>query len=230
MPDMATDPLSILFVCQADFVGPTEKQFMGFAQRLVEGGHRVMFGLGGAANSATREGLALPDGICLQEHRFSGPRLRPSDRAAARTFAPAVIHVLNSRVPTVAAATDYARSTGAAVFVHFEDNEWEAWRGVPGESPYYRVGRYVRRLESAIHPQSWPHSTRRTRRWTRRTAAALDALTPELAAEVSARLKRPCATILPVSPITLPAEQPEIELPSSVAQLPIAAVTGTIYP
>src|SRR5437764_10378676 len=144
--------LSVLFVCQHDFTGPSEKQMMGFAQRMAERGHGVLFSVGGSADTARQEGLELVPGVEFREHRFDGRRLRPTDRAAVGAFEPTLIHAVNSRVPTAAAASDYARATGAPVFVHFEDNEWNAWGGVPGESLYYRLGRYVRRVQSELEP------------------------------------------------------------------------------
>ncbi len=81
-----------------------------------------------------------------------------------------------------------------------------------------------------IHPGSWPHSTLATRRWVRRRALALDALTPELAFEVSSRLGRPCSTLLPVSPEVEPASAVELDLPEPLQDLPLVVVTGTIYP
>jgi glycosyltransferase involved in cell wall biosynthesis len=225
------DPVSILFVCQSDLGGPSEKQIMGFAQRLAQRGHRVLMSLGGGADSVAREGLQMVPGIELTEHRFSGRHLRPGDRHRAREFGPTLIHAVNSRVPTAAATADYARATGAPVFVHFEDNEWQAWRGVPGESLYHRVGRHVRRVESIVHPEVWPHSTAATRRWVRRRTVALDALTPELATEVSARIGRPCSTLLPVSPTVIAVEaDAAFEPPASLVGVPLAVVTGTIYP
>jgi glycosyltransferase involved in cell wall biosynthesis len=224
------EPVSILFVCQSDLGGPSEKQIMAFAQRLATRGHRVLLSLGGSTESVAREGLRMVPGIELTEHRFSGRRLRPGDRQRASRFGPTLIHAVNSRVPTAAAAADYARATGTPVFVHFEDNEWTAWRGVPGESLYHRVGRHIRRLESIMHPDAWPHSTAATRRWVRRQAIALDALSPELASEVASRIGRPCATLLPVSPDVAGSPDAGFELPVSLANMPLAVVTGTIYP
>jgi glycosyltransferase involved in cell wall biosynthesis len=222
--------LSVLIVCQHDLTGPSEKQMMGFAQGLARRGHRVLFSFGAGGGAGADEGLELVDGIELSEHRFEGRRLRQSDRRRARAFGPDLIHVVNSRVPTVAAASDYVGCTGALPLVHFEDDEWNAWRGVPGESLYYRVGRRVRWVESAIHPASWPHSTGLTRHWVRRNAVALDALTPALATEVSHQLGRPCATLLPVSPEVRPAGAIELELPAALEGVPLVVVTGTIYP
>jgi glycosyltransferase involved in cell wall biosynthesis len=225
------EPVSILFVCQGDLGGPSEKQIMGFAQRLAGRGHRVLLSLGGSTDSIAREGLQMVPGIELTEHRFSGRRLRPGDRQRGTEFAPMLIHAVNSRVPTAAAAADYSRATGAPVLVHFEDNEWQAWHGVPGESVYHRVGRHVRRVESIVHPDTWPHSTAATRRWVRRRSMALDALTPELATEVSARIGRPCSTLLPVSPMVVAdGAGAAFEPPASLVGVPLAVVTGTIYP
>jgi glycosyltransferase involved in cell wall biosynthesis len=219
-----------MFACQGDLTGPSEKQMLGFAQRLAAQGARVLMCLGGSADSVEREGIEVPAGVEVTEYRFAGRRLRPGDRERAERFSPTLIHAVNSRVPTIAASADYSRATGAPVFVHFEDNEWEAWRGVPGESLYYQLGRHLRRLEGTLHPEVWPHSTMLTRRWVRRRALALDALTPELADEVSKRFGRPCTTLLPVSPEIRTATEEALELPGSLAELPLAAVTGTIYP
>ncbi len=203
---------------------------MGYAQLLARRGHRVLLALGGSLERSQREGLEITPGIELTEYRFAGRRLREQDRRVAIGFEPSVIHAVNSRVPTAAAASEYASITRAPVFVHFEDNEWSAWQGVPGESLYYRIGRHVRRIESVVHPTSWPHSTGRTRRWVRQRAAALDALTPELSAEVSRRIERDCTTLFPVSPIVANGDAVAFEVPPQLTDLPLAVVTGTIYP
>ncbi len=230
MSDKRLDQLAVLFVCQSDLAGPSEKQMMGYAQRLARRGHRVLLALGGSLERSRREGLEITPGIEMTEYRFAGRGLREEDRRVAIGFEPSVIHAVNSRVPTAAAASEYARVTGAPVFVHFEDNEWSAWHGVPGESLYYKIGRRARRLESTIHPASWPHSTARTRRWVRHRAAALDALTPELSAEVSRRIGRDCTTLFPVSPIVANGNGTPFELPAESSGIPLAVVTGTIYP
>jgi glycosyltransferase involved in cell wall biosynthesis len=225
-----TDQLAILFVCQGDLAGPSEKQMMGYAQRLAARGHRVLLAFGGSVERSRREGLEITSGIEMTEYRFAGRRLREQDRRVAVGFKPDVIHAVNSRVPTAAAASDYGGVANAPLFVHFEDNEWSAWQGVPGESLYYRIGRRVRRIESIVHPASWPHSTPATRRWVRLRAAALDALTPELSTEVSRRIRRECTTLFPVSPIVADANVTRFELPPELSEMPLAVVTGTIYP
>lgn len=226
---LAQEQLAILFVCQHDLTGPSEKQMMGFAQQLAERGHRVLLSFGASGDPAA-QGLRIPNGVELIDHGFARRGLRPSDLRTAASFAPTLIHAVNSRVPTIMAASSYYRATGAPVFVHFEDNEWRAWRGVPDESLYHRLGRFVRRVESTIHPWTWPHSTAATRRWVRRHALALDALTPELAAEVEIRLRRPCSTILPVLPEIDAPPSVHLTLPASLSGLQLAVVTGTIYP
>lgn len=230
MSDESPNHLAVLFVCQSDLAGPSEKQMMGYAQQLARRGHRVLLAFGGSVERSYREGLEITPGIEMTEYRFAGRGVREQDRRLAVGFEPSVVHAVNSRVPTAAAASDYAKATGAPVFVHFEDNEWGAWQGVPGESLYYRIGRQVRRVESMVHPASWPHSTARTRRWVRHRAAALDALTPELSAEVSRRIERDCATLFPVSPIVADGSAAQFELPPQLSGMPLAVVTGTVYP
>ncbi len=105
------EQFSVLFVCQRDLTGPSEKQMMGFAQRLVRRGHRILFSFGGSAATAAGEGLSIVNGIEFREHRFKGRRLRPADIDRGREFRPDLIHVANSRLPTIMAAREYRRAT-----------------------------------------------------------------------------------------------------------------------
>src|SRR5947209_3494463 len=95
------EQLSVLFVCQHDFDGPTEKQALGFAQQLARRGHRVGFSLGGDAASTGAENATMLERIELFEHRLIGRMPRPSDLEAAHRFAPDLIHCMNPRAPTV---------------------------------------------------------------------------------------------------------------------------------
>jgi glycosyltransferase involved in cell wall biosynthesis len=222
--------LRVLFVAQFDFTGPTEKQFAGFARELLRRGHTVMFSLGGEPGTEAGEGVA-PDGdLRLRVHRFEGGRLRAEDALAARRFAPAVVHALLPRLPAIRATAQIAAVTAAPVCVHFEDDEWHVLDHLRGESPYHWAGAAWRRLRSRSEPNVWPHATRGSLRWVRRNAAALDALTPVLAAEVEHRLRRPCATLMPAAPSSDTDPASQVELPAAIARRPIAMVTGSIYP
>lgn len=222
--------MRILLVCQNDFGAPTEKQALGFALELARRGHEVRITLGRDDVGLEALGAVDVSAVEIGHHGFAGPRLRAADRAAARAFAPDVIHAFNSRVPVVAAAADLRRATGAPVFVHFEDDEWRPPPGLPGESPIRPLGRLGRRVISRAHPPAWLHSARRSLGWVRREAVAFDALTPALAREVSARLGRPCAVVHPVSPPTREAPDAPAPLPADLAGRPVALFTGSVLP
>lgn len=229
MAETLPAPVRVLFVCQNDFEAPTEKQVAGWAQGLLRRGHAVAITVGGDVATAASEGVDRLPGIVLGEHRLDGRALRESDRSWARDFAPAVVHACNPRAPTAAAAADLAGATGAVVVVHFEDDEWRTPPLEPRARPRARLGRPVRRALARRRPGGWPFATRASLRWARE-AAGLDALTPELAREVEARLGRPCAVILPVTP-ELPASDgaPQPELPDADGR-PVLLFTGTVWP
>ena len=192
-------PLRVLFVTQYDFSKPAEMHVLGFAEELTRLGHRVMVSMGGDPASASVEGLSISETVLLWQHRFRGPRLTAKTRAWAKEFDPDVIHAWNPRVPTVCAARDYARATGAPYLVHFEDDEWTPW---PTANRRFRsrVSLLGRRRLWRLYPPLWGHSAPRSLAWARDEAAGLDALTPELAKEVRARLSRACSVVLPVMP------------------------------
>lgn len=248
--------LRILFVCQNDFGAPSEKQVLGFAQQLCRRGHPVMVMFAGEAESAEREGATRVPG--LEPHLYAlrpGGRLRRQDKEAARRFKPSLVHAWNCRPPTIAAALAVCDATGAPLFVHFEDDEWEAPR-LPGFEPLRRrLTHQARRLLSVIDPSLWWHSTWLSRSLASRHAIAFDALTPALAREVDVRLRRPCAVVLPVTPEPLPPaprsaaatgsperaadeqlEPVEVEPVERVEPVglepgpPVVLITGTIWP
>lgn len=221
--------LRVLFVCQNDFTAPTEKQALGFAEELTNRGHEVMVSIGGDLSTGGAEGADRIEGLTIRRHRFRLRGLSHEDLVAARSFNPTLIHAFLSRVPVVAASRCFARATNAPVFVHFGDDEWRLPPGLPGEPLYYRAGRLARRLTSTIHPPSWGHSTRGSLGWVRRRARGLDALTPALAEEVSVRLGRKCAVVLPVMP-RIETEDGSLASASlaSLPDGPIALFTGSI--
>ena len=221
--------LRILFVCQNDFGAPSEKQVLGFAQELCRRGHPVMVSLAGELETAEREGATAVPGLRVHRHQFVRGRLRAEDLAAARSFAPSLIHAWNSRVSTIAAARAICRATEAPLFVHFEDDEWELPAHPPGEPLKRRVGHLGRRALSNLDPSVWWHSTWRSRRAVVRHAVGLDALTPALAAEVTARMGRECSVVLPVTPRAAgPSEHSEP--PDLGDGPPVVLITGTIWP
>lgn len=225
--------LSVLFACQHDFDGPTEKQALGFAQQLMRRGHRVAFSLGGDANSSGARGAALLDRMTIFEHRLTGRGLAGPALAAAREFAPDLIHCMNPRTPTVAAASAHASATGAPLLVHFEDDDWRFGDRLAGEPLKTHAGHVVRRMAAQWRPALWPHASTATLRAVSRTAHALDALTPALAEEVRERAGRECAVLLPVTPEidqTSAAEPEAIALPEWTRGRPLAVFTGTLYP
>lgn len=229
----AATEVSVLFVCQYDFHGPTEKQALGFAQQLVERGHRVAFSLGGDAAGTGAVGVALIERMTVFEHRLTMRSLRAADVASAREFEPDVIHCMNPRAPTIAGAREYATATGAPLLVHFEDDDWRFGDRLAGEPVKTHVGHLARRLIAPIKPSVWPHASTGSLREVRRRARLLDALTPALAREVERRLRRECSVLLPVTPRL--EDQPAIdgralELPAGLEGTPLAVFTGTLYP
>jgi glycosyltransferase involved in cell wall biosynthesis len=191
--------LRVLFVTSDDFSMPSEMQVLGFAEELVRRNHRVLISLGGDPASADREGLILVPGLEVQEHWFEGRRVAGAALEGARRFEPDIIHSWNPRVPALTAARAFTSATGAPHVVHFEDDEWRPWPLEP-LTLRGRAGLLFRRSTWLLHPPRWLRSTRLTLHWVRRGAAGVDALTPALAREVEARLKRECAVILPVMP------------------------------
>jgi len=224
------EQLSVLFVCQHDFDGPTEKQALGFAQQLVRRGHRVAFSLGGNGSSSDACGVAELGRMSLFEHRLEGRVPRESDIRAARSFNPDIIHCMNPRAPTVAVARTYTTATGAPLLVHFEDDDWRFGARLAGEPLKTHIGHAARRVISPWRPELWPHASSSTLRWLGRSARLLDALTPALAAEVALRSRRACAVLLPVTPQLTGDAIAAPTLPPALDGKPIALFTGTLYP
>ena len=229
----------VLFVCQNDFAAPTEKQALGFAQQLTARGHAVAMAIRGDPETARSEGATQIEGLEIGEYSLRGRRSpRSADARWVRAFRPDLIHALNSRTATVAAVKSFADTTGAPVFVHFEDDEWRPHPPAPDDSLYHRVlGRHARRLASPLLPGSYPHSTPASLRWVAQNARALDALTPVLAGEVRRRLDRDCAVILPVTPRPAGPDgggegnRPDARtLEEELGDGPVALFTGTVWP
>ena len=224
--------MRVLFVCGADFRAPTEKVILGFALGLVERGWEVLVSVGGdAATVAGEAGESLPDGLEVRSHRFAGPRLRRRDREAAARFAPDVVYAATPRVPTLRAATQMAAAAGAPVAVRFEDDEWGlSGDGSSGSLPRRALKRLAK-LTSPLYPPLWPFSTAGSMRWVRDNACGLDAITPELAAEVERQIGRPCAVVLPVRPRDDFERIDSVEpaLPPELAGRKLVAFTGAVF-
>lgn len=156
--------------------------------------------------------------------------MRPADIAEARRFAPDLVHALNPRAPTIAAAATYGSATGSPVLVHFEDDDWRFGGRLTGEPLKTRAGHLGRRLLAPRRPAVWPHATTGTLRWARRRARALDALTPALAHEVTRRTGRACSVVLPVTPDLASWVELTLPLPAGLEGIPLAVFTGTLYP
>lgn len=196
MPD---SQLRLLFVLEGDFRGPTEQQAFGFAQELVARGHRVMLSVWGDPSTLEHQGLSLEPGIELRRHTFRGPWLDRDAIAAARRFAPSLIHAWNPRPKNMSAARAYRRATGAPYVVHFEDDEFSEWPVIAEsfvDKAVVRVKKHLWRL----YPPWLSGATNLTRSWVQKEAAGLEAIVPALAREVEARLGRDCSLQLPVLP------------------------------
>lgn len=202
---------------------------LGFAERLLSKGHEVMVSVGEDPRTVDAEGASGLERLRVQRHEFRGRWLSPETLDGARTFRPSVIHAFNSRHAVVAAASAYARATGAPVCVHFEDDEWGLARGA-GRAPGRRLVLAARRAAGAIHPPSWRFSSRTSLRWVARKAAAVDALFPALAEHVSERTGRECAAILPLLPPLRPLDRvdPRIEA-LDPTETPLIVLAGAIY-
>src|SRR4051794_19870112 len=214
-----TEALRVLFVCQNDFGAPSEKQVLAFARELARFGHAVLISFAGDPESVAREHADNLPGLETHCHEIHGRGPRRQDVDVARAFRPSLVHVWNSRAPTVAVARAYCDATGAALFVHFEDDEWRVPPHPPGELWLRKVAHVGRRLLSPVRPGLWWHSTWLSRRYVSRHAAGFDALTPTLAREVKQLLGRDCDVVLPV---TL---QVEPEAAAEAPALPASATT-----
>jgi len=219
----------VLFVCGADFRAPSEKQVLAFSTELLRQGHEVMISFAGDPASVSEEGVDSIEGLIVHRHRLASPRLGRADVHAAQAFHPDLIHAFNSRHPVVAAARGYSRAAHAPVLVHFEDDEWGLARGPDDMPAGVRARRLLRRAAGVAWPRAWTLSTRSSLEWTRRHAAALDAVTPTLAEHVTERLGRECAVVFPmVADSSGPAAAPE--LPPHLERRDLVMLTGALYP
>ena len=158
-----------------------------------------MISFQGDPATAAGEGGEDLEGLTVHFHRFRGPRLRRIDLRAASEFRPDLIHCRNSRLPTVAATKAYAGALRAPIFVHWMDDEWSSHPSPPWATSS-ALRHVARRTLGPVHPPFWNFSTSSSLRWATGQAAAFDALSPALAAEVRKRTERECAVILPTSP------------------------------
>jgi glycosyltransferase involved in cell wall biosynthesis len=220
----------VLFVCGSDFTSPSEKQVLWFSQELVSRGTEVMISLMGDPESASVEGADRIDGLTLIWPTFRGRSLAQADLDQVRSFAPDLIHAFNARVPVVASARAYADATGAPVLMHWEDDEWGLQHGFPTDSLVRRGAWLARRVASRFYPPFWYLASRTSLRWAGRGAIAHDALTPRLAAHVTAKLNRPCAVVYPAGARASDQEGEAPDLPDVVRAGRIATYTGEIHP
>jgi glycosyltransferase involved in cell wall biosynthesis len=221
----------VLFVCGSDFTSPSEKQVLWFSQELASRGAEVMISLRGDPGSARVEGADRIDGVRLIWPTFRGKGLERTDLEEARGFAPDLVHAFNARVPVVAAARAYSEATGSPVLMHWEDDEWGLQHGFPTNSPAKRAVGLARRAASRAYPQAWYLASPGSLRWAGREPIAHDALTPRLAAHVTAKVDRPCAVIYPAGARSSDQNGGEApDLPASVRAGRIATYTGEIHP
>jgi glycosyltransferase involved in cell wall biosynthesis len=82
------------------------------------------------------------------------------------------------------------------------------------------------------YPPAWLYANGSSLRWVARHARALDALTPVLAEEVSSRLERRCAVVLPAMPLPVRNQtpNPSLELQDLSRRAATAVFTGSILP
>jgi hypothetical protein len=222
-------PLRILFVCAADFRAPSEKQVLAFAEVLTARGHQVAVSIGGDLASVGEEGAESLEGFHAWRHTFRGPRLAGSALAACSAFQPTVVHAFNPRLPVVRAASAYSELTGAAAFVHFEDDEWGLAEQRAGTSAGRRAARRAARALRALQPSLWPLADESSLAWAQRHAVGADALTPVLAGHVEERLGRGCAVILPPVSGLGTAARPPVQTDLPLGDGPVVAYTGGIF-
>jgi glycosyltransferase involved in cell wall biosynthesis len=231
MDDAETATPRVLFVCGADFRSPTEKVVLGYALGLQQQGHAVAIAMRGDPATAEAElGGGLPAGIEIFPYRFRGPRVDAAARAGAARFAPDVVHLFNPRYDLVAAVRGL-RPAGTPLVVHFEDDEWGLAAGDRSAPLHRRLARAAGRRLAFAHPPLWRLATPGTLAWAGEEAAGLEAITPELAAHVTARTGRPCEVLLPVHP-GLAAEAADVAdppLPAAVAGRDTVVFTGAVF-
>jgi glycosyltransferase involved in cell wall biosynthesis len=219
--------MRILFICSADFRGPSEKQVLAFAQELLRRGNQVAISLAGDPATLASEQLHGLEGLKLIQRGRSG---RGSKREAdhIRRFAPSVIHAFNARLPVVAAAKRYAYVSMAPVLIHFEDDEWGLAQGRVSDSTARKTARRMARSVATVAPAVWPFATQSTMAFASLHARALDALTPALARHVEEKLGRSCRVILPCTP-TLPEDGPPASISRGINNEKIICYTGAVY-
>lgn len=150
-----------------------------------------------------------------------------------KAFRPSLVHAFNPRVPTVRAAAELRGATGAPVYVHFEDDEWNPPpQNFPGERFYLPAARWVRRRIWPLHPPFWWQATPWSLRWVARNARAFDALTPVLADEVEKRLGRECSVVLPITPRQIAGGGAAAPVAVGLPELhgTVIGYTGTVLP
>lgn len=220
--------MRILTVCQTDLRSGSGKHAMWFGQQLARQGHEVLLSLHGDPDSAASEGALGVNGFGAHFHEFRGRRLRRGDIAAARAFAPTVIHAFNARLPAATAARAYARATGAPVCVHWEDDEFGVRDRVHTSSLVRKLATRVRGPLSVVYPPALPAVTSGTMRWARR-AAGHDALTPSLATWVEETLGRPCSVVLPITPHVHDDLPVASDVLADFAGRPVLMIAGSLH-
>jgi glycosyltransferase involved in cell wall biosynthesis len=193
-----TRALRVLFVCGSDLGTPSEKQALWAARELARRGHSPILSLRRARPGAHEPDV--PEGVSVLRHELRGRKPSSSTIAAAVAARPDLIHAWSPRQPIMVLARAYCQAIGTPLAVHWEDDEWLLMHGVPGAGRLRRIVHATRRAISALARSAWHFSTPWSLAWATEHAAAFDALTPALAAEVERRTGRSCAVILPASP------------------------------
>lgn len=228
MPPAAEAPLRVLFVCINDFRDASAKQALWFGQELVRRGNPVLFSIAGDPATAASEGAR--EHVEVRCHRFIGSRVSAADLAAAKAFAPDLIHCWNPRLGSVKVARGYARVTGAPVVFHWEDDEWRIRSDSMNRSLLRRGLRPAKRIVAHVRPRLGVTMDEGSRRWISAHAAGLDALTPALAQHVAARIGKPCQPILPANPTGEVVVGEPASWPPAIGSHPVALWTGSVHP
>jgi glycosyltransferase involved in cell wall biosynthesis len=231
MDEVATPRLHVLMVCGSDFESPTEKVVLGYALGLAAAGHEVAIAMRGDPRTAQDElDGETPERVTIFSYRFIGPRVGAAERRLVASFRPDVVHAFNPRHDVIAAVQGLS-SSAAPLVIHFEDDEWGLAQGDGERSTWRRFARALACRSAFAYPPLWRLATPASLAWVRENAAALEAITPELAAHVTAELGRDCSVLLPVHPsfARLSAEIEEPPLPDGLQDRDLVVFTGAVY-
>lgn len=208
-----------------DFAGPTSKQAHLLAAELARRGHECLLLVRGDPRSFSRLGRVQHPRLGINAYRFVGPSLSRHTRRVVTDFRPDLVHCYELRVASFVASNKLARMARAPLVVHVADEDRLLFREA-GATPLRRAARPILRRAARLYPPAWPFWDPRLDPKLRRSAAAFDALTPELAALVERRVGRPCHVVLP--PVRIEEIRAEVP-PAPLRQLGLEGRQFVLY-